>query len=135
MLSLARRKFCHLKYRLTFQCSFSIITESQNSVFINVSTDGKKLNLTDHKDDSHSYHAIWLRHHCQCPECMASTGQRTIPLNFLRGDLKISTATIDGIQFLINQRELNNSVSKQLSAILQQDCVHVCVLSGVEEHS
>lgn len=104
MLSLALRKLYHSKHRLIFQCSFSKITGSQNSVFLNVSTDGKKLNLTDCRDDgnNHSYHAIWLRHHCQCPECMASTGQRTIPLNLLRGDLKISTATIDGMQFLIN---------------------------------
>ncbi|XP_019855257.1 PREDICTED: trimethyllysine dioxygenase, mitochondrial-like [Amphimedon queenslandica] len=60
-----------------------------------ITQDGKSLSIPDPSYPGR-YHAIWLRHHCQCPECMASTGQRTVPLSILSGSVRLTGAKVEG---------------------------------------
>ena len=38
---------------------------------------GKSLIVKFYGEDA-VYHPTWLRHNCQCPSCLASSGQKTI---------------------------------------------------------
>jgi hypothetical protein len=67
-----------------------LTTSSSQDVSLSITEDGKRLLVNNTK----SYHSKWLRHHCSCDECKASTGQRTIPLNIMSGDILIQDATV-----------------------------------------
>ena len=64
---------------------------------------GQELSLSWNDDealkDSHndlSLYAVWLRHNCQCPECMADNGQSTIAPELLDPSIKLHSADISG---------------------------------------
>ena len=50
-----------------------------------------------------TYHAVWLRHNCQCPECWDSIANQklVVDVNELRSDLKIHSVTGSGELYLL----------------------------------
>ena len=50
-----------------------------------------------------TYHAVWLRHNCQCPECWDSIANQklVVDINELRSDLKIHSVTGAGELYLL----------------------------------
>ena len=83
--------------------------------FYSTSTDGKKetmsfqiekggqeLNLS--WKDSHndvSVYAVWLRHNCQCPECLADNGQCLVVPQLLDPSITVDLADISG-KFIVH---------------------------------
>ena len=70
---------------------------------VNVVEDGKKLDLVWKGDEKWRFHSIWLRHNCQCKECLFPEGQKTSFLeksfrNAMSASLKIASAQIEGIK-------------------------------------
>ena len=59
---------------------------------------GKKLLLASDEDAScqMTFHSSWLRHNCCCSLCLTSSGQKTISHDCLSGDLKVSSANVEG---------------------------------------
>ena len=70
---------------------------------VNVVEDGEKLDLVWKEDEKWRFHSIWLRHNCQCKECLSPEGQKTPFLeqsfrNAISSSLKIVSAQIEGIK-------------------------------------
>ena len=70
---------------------------------VNVVEDGKKLDLVWKRDEKWTFNSIWLRHNCQCKECLSPEGQKTPFLeqsfrNAISASLKIESAQIEGIK-------------------------------------
>ena len=56
---------------------------------------GRRLNIPNHEKLG-DYHSVWLRHNCQCSLCVTSSNQKNVTGQDLKGELKISNATIEG---------------------------------------
>ena len=58
-----------------------------------------------------TYHAVWLRHNCQCPECWDDTANQKLLIDVkeLRSDLRIHSVTGSGeltLCCLVNHAQL-----------------------------
>ena len=61
-----------------------------------LSDDGKVLHLALQNKDL-EMHAVWLRHNCQCPECLSSNGMKTVdPLKLNPSTTAISSVEVSG---------------------------------------
>ena len=76
----------------------SLLHLTRRSFWLDISSDGKKLNLSD---SNASFHAVWLRHNCNCKDCLTSSGQKSVTGKDLIGDLRISHASINGTNIQI----------------------------------
>ena len=56
---------------------------------------GKKIRVTWSDGEESTYHAVWLRHNCRCPECWDPVTEQTLvtPEN-LRGKLSAQSAVL-----------------------------------------
>ena len=66
---------------------------------LRVSENGRTLTVAWQSDRHEStYHSLWLRHNCRCPDCVeASSGQKLVlPQRDLQQGLEIKSATIPG---------------------------------------
>jgi DUF971 family protein len=66
---------------------------------INVNNDRGMLAVTWTDDETASFHAVWLRHNCQCPSCITSSNQKTIYPSMLNPNVKITSTNISGLRF------------------------------------
>ena len=62
------------------------------------SSDGKKCQVMWSDGEQSTYHAVWLRHNCQCPECWDDIAKQklVVDINELRSDLRIHSVTGSG---------------------------------------
>ena len=74
---------------------FNTLRQFSSECVLTVSQDKKTLQV-----NSSNYYSKWLRHHCFCPECRASTGQKTVALNLLRGQILIQDAQIKSMELV-----------------------------------
>ena len=69
-------------------------------VQITVSDEGKRLQAVWNADKStaqpSTYHAVWLRHNCNCPQCLPEQNQKTVVSHELDPNVVISEARIAG---------------------------------------
>ena len=72
-----------------------LLTARYFSTNIQITEEGKRLSVTD-DEGRREYYVKWLRHNCQCRDCLSSSGQVTVGGVDLRGDLVISQASING---------------------------------------
>ena len=65
---------------------------------VECSADGKKCKVTWLDGEQSTYHAVWLRHNCQCPECWDDIADQklVVDVNELRNDLRIHSVTASG---------------------------------------
>ncbi len=45
-----------------------------------VTANGRKVNLSWKDGHESSCHVLWLRHNCECPDCLSSSGQKVISI-------------------------------------------------------
>ena len=66
---------------------------------VKLSPDGKGLALFSGvaPEESH-YHVKWLRHNCQCSQCLSSSGQKTVTADHLLRDDNIERVKLIGIR-------------------------------------
>ena len=61
---------------------------------------GKELEDEEQDEETSTFHAVWLRHNCQCCECVQhSSGQKLVAWGELGGDLRISEISVRGKSF------------------------------------
>ena len=58
--------------------------------------EGRKLRVSWADGRESSYHAVWLRHNCQCPNCTSSSNQRLPRRKNLEGDIRITSSSVAG---------------------------------------
>lgn len=68
---------------------------------VKIVENGNKLDLVWEGDQKWRFHSIWLRHNCQCKECLSPEGQKTAFLeqsfrNGISTSFKITSAEIEG---------------------------------------
>ena len=68
---------------------------------VKIVENGNKLDLVWEGDEKWRFHSIWLRHNCQCMECLSPEGQKTAFLeqsfrNGISTSFKIASAKIEG---------------------------------------
>ena len=64
---------------------------------VKLSPDGKELSLSPQPSLSSSYHVKWLRHNCQCSDCISSSGQKTVTAHHLIRDNSIERVKLEGM--------------------------------------
>ena len=72
---------------------------SQLAVGVEVTPCGKKLCVSWEGDDDRDpvFHGVWLRHNCQCPLCLSSSGQKTLDKVHLDPKLTIVETSLQGL--------------------------------------
>lgn len=45
-----------------------------------------------------TFHAVWLRHNCQCPDCVFSSGQKRAPLKASDPNISLTSVNSSGIE-------------------------------------
>ena len=69
---------------------------SETAISTTLMDGGKVLHLSS-EDKGLEMHAVWLRHNCQCPECVSSSGQKTIDPEMLDpSTIAISSVELSG---------------------------------------
>jgi len=62
---------------------------------VSCAADGKKMKVTWDDGEESTFHAVWLRHNCQCSECVQhSSGQKLVTSVELSGSLRISETRV-----------------------------------------
>ena len=84
-----------LKPALSLQAT-PLLQAQRLSTNARVIDSGKKLSL-DCSGDVMRFHTVWLRHNCHCDQCLSSSGQKIMSFESLCGDLKITSAEVQGI--------------------------------------
>ncbi len=77
--------------RMSSSCSRSWYTPSAK-----LDSRGKDLIVQANGEDS-SYHSTWLRHNCQCPSCLAPSGQKTIDLSEITPSITLESVALLGL--------------------------------------
>ena len=66
-------------------------------VTVSCDADGRKMTVRWADGEQNVFHAVWLRHSCQCSECVQqSSGQRLVTSSVLGAGLRISKAKVQG---------------------------------------
>ena len=63
---------------------------------VNVDNRGM-LTITWADGETAAFHAVWLRHNCQCPSCVTSANQKTIYPSMLNPKVAITSITTSGL--------------------------------------
>ena len=64
---------------------------------VSCAANGKKMIVTWDDGEESAFHAVWLRHNCQCPECVQhSSGQKLVTSELLSGSLRMSETRVQG---------------------------------------
>ena len=70
---------------------------SSENLSLQIEEGGQELNLLwNEKKDNVSLYAVWLRHNCQCPECLADNGQCLVVPQLLDPFITVDSADISG---------------------------------------
>ncbi|XP_011402900.2 PREDICTED: gamma-butyrobetaine dioxygenase-like [Amphimedon queenslandica] len=77
-------------------------SEAPAGLRVKLSADGKGLALFSGvtPEESH-YHVKWLRHNCQCSQCLSSSGQKTVTADHLMRDDNIERVKLLGDKLLV----------------------------------
>ena len=68
-------------------------------VRIAVSGEGKRLEAVWGSGSPPStYHSVWLRHNCQCSQCLSSHGQNTVSSTGIDPNVAVADANITGMR-------------------------------------
>ena len=59
--------------------------------------DGKTMKVTWADGESAAFHAVWLRHNCQCPSCATSNNMRAIKPSILDPRMTVTSTTFSGL--------------------------------------
>lgn len=89
--------------RVTFYHSNQYMSSSaaqQYTLNTKLGISGKSLILDINGKES-VYHSIWLRHNCQCPSCMAFSGQKTIDFSEITSSIILKSAQLSGTGFRV----------------------------------
>ena len=68
----------------------------KESLSLQIDEGGQVLNLSWNEDNAVSLYAVWLRHNCQCPECLADNGQCLVVPQLLDPSITVDSADISG---------------------------------------
>ena len=64
---------------------------------IDVDNERGMLAITWANGETADFHAVWLRHNCQCPSCITSSNQKTIYPSMLNPNVTITSTNISGL--------------------------------------
>ncbi len=83
---------CSLRYMSCLQYTHT----PSGSTSAKLDNHGKSLIVQANGEDS-SYHSTWLRHNCQCPSCLAPSGQKTIDLSEITPSITLKSVALIGL--------------------------------------
>ena len=72
-------------------------TRSRNAAVTSIDDDSGMLTITWADGETAAFHAVWLRHNCQCPSCITSSNQKTIYPSMLNPNMAITSTTASGL--------------------------------------
>lgn len=82
--------------------STTALLRQQNGVNVTVSKEGKQLQaLWNNSTKQSTYHSVWLRHNCNCPQCLNSSNQNAVASYELDPKVTICEANVTGINTII----------------------------------
>lgn len=58
---------------------------------------GGMMKFTWANGESAAFHAVWLRHNCQCPSCLPSSNQKSINPSVLDPNLSVTSSSVSGL--------------------------------------
>ena len=88
-----------LLQRAAYSKPSAALSRKRNAVNIAITGDGKKLRALWDSESSvmpSTYHSVWLRHNCQCPQCLSSYNQTVLLSYELDPKVAISEAHVSG---------------------------------------
>ena len=94
-----------LDARLLFPTTLAIEARTFNTDCLKHDTlnNGKIVRFTWANGDTAAFHAVWLRHNCQCSSCTTSNNQRAINPSVLDPDMSVTSTSVSG-KFKTNHR-------------------------------
>ena len=74
----------------------SIKVETSSSLKYGIENEGKSLKVTWADGETAAFHAVWLRHNCQCPSCVTSSSQKVIDPSILNPNTTVTLNKFSG---------------------------------------
>ena len=88
-------------YALTSQLHTTALLSTTSAAVssLECATDGKKCKIIWKDGEQSTYHAVWLRDNCHCPECWDSGFDMKIVLDTkeFRGDVRLRSVKLEGL--------------------------------------
>lgn len=70
--------------------------ETSSSLKHGIENEGKILKVTWADGETAVFHAVWLRHNCQCSSCVTSSNQKAIDPSILHPNTSVTTNKSSG---------------------------------------
>ena len=61
---------------------------------------GRKVKFTWANGETAAFHAVWLRHNCQCPSCETSSNQKAINPSVVDPNMSVTSTSVSGRSIL-----------------------------------
>ena len=58
--------------------------------------DGKMVRISWANGETAAFHSVWLRHNCQCPDCVSSANQKSINPSILDPNMSVTDIQVSG---------------------------------------
>ena len=79
----------------------SLAVEAPNADSLRYETlnNGRIMRFTWANGETAAFHAVWLRHNCQCPNCVTSSNQKAINPSVVNPKMSVTSTSVSGLSY------------------------------------
>ena len=82
--------------------SLAVEAPNADSVRYETLNNGRIMKFTWANGETAAFHAVWLRHNCQCPNCVTSSNQKAINPSVVNPKMSVTSSSVSGVSKYMN---------------------------------